>query len=153
MRVVQDGLNIWQVFRNDIPDKFEIDPQILMGKHVAQSADLPPRHARRALLKPFAAQALGCLTDDFKISDDRILSFRTGKKRLSSLAGLCLDTLQTEQDVVQENARVAAHSGRASLRIRSRRKGLMLFGVTTSARLPTMASRSCWRPMRSSSEA
>ncbi len=94
---------------HDIPHNLCIETEVLMNQDISKTGNFLPFHCGMLRAK-ILGELLDSLTDDFKISDDRINRFLVLKERdFGKAAGIRCDLSRGLENVLQVNPRIPRH--------------------------------------------
>src|ERR1035437_8135185 len=133
-----------------LPDDRLVDPEIVMHQDVSHAGDLAPGNGRVLLLEG-RVETAHRFSDDHQMVHHPHLHERAGVESAFPLGLFCLDLGDGVEDIL-EAVPAVPHSGTASRRTRSRRRGLRPSSVTRSTRQPSRSCKSSSSPPRSNSE-
>jgi serine/threonine protein kinase len=133
-----------------LPNNLLIDAKVIMHQNVSHPRDLAPWNGR-VTVPDGRVNGAHRFANNHQVMHHPDLNQRTAVEDGSALHLLDLDLTDGIEDVLQPVAKVS-HSGTASLRTRSRRRGLRPSSVTRSTRHPSNSCKSSSNPPRSNSE-
>ena len=104
--LLREFFQSWQVPVDHAPDDLQIDSEILMDDHVAKTGSQCP-NVFGVSGTEFGGETAACFADDHEVVDNPCLNQLIAVERVTPLAGVFLDSLDSFQDITKPDAVVS----------------------------------------------